>query len=306
MWTGSEPAWRSHWVADPEKAPRPLSTASWFAISGLALVGLANLIRLGTAVALHGGTHPVDVADLLSLEDLHRSFATWSELALIGDLLAAAMFIPWFAMAYSNLRRLGVQRLRWSNGWAVGAWFVPILSLFRPKQIANDIWRGSEAGIDVSSERWRSGPVSPIVHWWWGLFLAGGAVAAIGSSAVQNGYTNLVHTVMLSRDTALTTMRTGSLIAVLGAAGLIAAAVLGVMFVRGATARFEAIRQQLAVAGPVQAPGQVPPPSYFPGPANPAPPSVPLQDLVRCPECAEFVPPGEACRYCGASLSAKR
>jgi hypothetical protein len=54
---------------------------------------------------------------------------------------------------------LGGER-RYRTGWALGAWFVPILALFRPKQIANDIWR------------LRPGDQPPpLLAWWWGAFL---------------------------------------------------------------------------------------------------------------------------------------
>lgn len=278
--------WVSHRIADPQKRPRPLDTASWFAIGGLALVGLANLARVGAALALHGGAEPMGVAELQGLEDRYNTFVTWTSLTFVGDLLAAAMFIPWFAMAYGNLRRLGVQHLRWSNGWAVGAWFVPILGLVRPKQIANDIWRGTEPGADVGSERWRLLPVPSVVHWWWALFLIGGFVAGIGSSTTGSGYRGLVHAVQVGLEwgPSLAKVRTGSLIGVAGSACLVVAAALGAMFVHGVTQRFEAIRRQLILTEPV----------YM---------HMPAQDLVKCPECAEFVLPVGACRYCGYSFA---
>jgi Domain of unknown function (DUF4328) len=55
----------------------------------------------------------------------------------------AVFFLLWFYRAYRNLTSLGASHLRWGYGWAIGGWFVPILSLWRPKQIANDIWRAS-------------------------------------------------------------------------------------------------------------------------------------------------------------------
>ena len=49
-------------------------------------------------------------------------------------ILAAAFFIAWLHRAYK------LDSLAWSTsygtGWAIGSWFVPILNLFRPKQIA--------------------------------------------------------------------------------------------------------------------------------------------------------------------------
>jgi hypothetical protein len=41
--------------------------------------------------------------------------------------------------------------MRWSAGWAIGAWFVPVLSLVRPKAILNDIWRASDPRVSAGS-----------------------------------------------------------------------------------------------------------------------------------------------------------
>jgi hypothetical protein len=282
--------WATHRIADPTQRPRELGAASSFAVAGLVLVGLANLGRLATAVSLYGGADTANVLGLSSLPGLRHDFAVWEGIGTVAYLLCAAMFIPWFAMAYGNLRRLGVQHMRWSNGWAVGWWFVPIMNLFRPKQMANDVWRGSEQGADVGSERWRLLPVSPVVHWWWGLYLAGGAVAGIGSALASAGYSDLVRASQLGleRGSDLAKIRSGSIVAVIGFAALIAAVVLAAMFVRRSTERLESIRHHVILTEPVQAAVQTSPPP---------------QDLAPCPECAELVLPFGFCRYCGYSFA---
>lgn len=66
----------------------------------------------------------------------------------IAFLLFAAtgiVFIRWFSWAYRNATALAGSELRFKPGWAIGAWFVPFLNLWRPKQIADEIWTTSEA-----------------------------------------------------------------------------------------------------------------------------------------------------------------
>jgi hypothetical protein len=54
--------------------------------------------------------------------------------------VGAIVWIRWFHRAYCNLGAIrGVRRF--GTGWAIGSWFVPLLGLWRPKQIANDIAR---------------------------------------------------------------------------------------------------------------------------------------------------------------------
>jgi hypothetical protein len=86
--------------------------------------------------------------------------------------VTAAFFIAWFHRAYKRTGELGADGLRVGAGWAIGAWFVPILSLWRPKQIANDIWRGSDPELPPHpGAAWHERPVSPLLAVWWAAFL---------------------------------------------------------------------------------------------------------------------------------------
>jgi hypothetical protein len=265
-------------MADPSKRPRALAAASHLAIAGLVLVGLADAAWLGSAVAFHQGLG--NGAEVNRLANLHRSYERWEALYWLGNAIAAATFIPWFARAYGNLRRLGVQHVPWSDRWAVGAWFVPFVSMWRPKQIANEIWRGSEPGADVGSERWRLLPVSPVVHWWWGLFLAGGIVATVGAGLIGPAYDGLVHDLRfgLATEADLDKIRTGTVILVVGAAALIAALAFGIVFIHRATLRLESIRRRLILSEPVGGPVAASPlstPAPLMQPASAPPPPSP-------------------------------
>jgi serine/threonine-protein kinase len=101
-------------------------------------------------------------------------------------LVSAALFLVWFRRAYTNLAPLGARRLRYGRWWAVGAWVLPVFSLFRPKQLLNDIWRASDPHLPPDMEdRWRHRPVSPLLGWWWMTFLASILVRSITTEAVH-------------------------------------------------------------------------------------------------------------------------
>jgi Domain of unknown function (DUF4328) len=78
--------------------------------------------------------------------------------------------------------------MRYAPGWAIGAWFVPVLNFWRPKQIANDIWRGSDPGYPGQQPLWRE-PVSPLLLFWWSawilLFILSRAVSQDWRSAAS-------------------------------------------------------------------------------------------------------------------------
>lgn len=89
---------------------------------------------------------------------------------LVTFLIAGVCVIAWFHRAYGNLRRLGATTMRYGPGWAIGGWFVPILNLWRPKQIANDIWRGSDPRNPGQQPLWQE-PLSPLLWFWWAAWV---------------------------------------------------------------------------------------------------------------------------------------
>ena len=96
-----------------------------------------------------------------------------SRMVLIGILqtllsvTAAVVFIMWFHRAYQNVGAIRGGQRRFGTGWAIGGWFVPILSWWRPKQIANDLWA---AGAKNSSD---AVPTLLMAAWWF-LWLVSG------------------------------------------------------------------------------------------------------------------------------------
>ena len=66
--------------------------------------------------------------------------------------------------------------MHFAPGWAVGWYFVPIAWFWKPYQAMREIWRAS-----VNPSNWRGAPVSPLLRWWWGLWI----VPFWGSSIVD-------------------------------------------------------------------------------------------------------------------------
>ncbi|NQV06472.1 DUF4328 domain-containing protein, partial [bacterium] len=95
---------------------------------------------------------------------------------LAGTLVAGGLFIIWTRRAYRNLWGLGTRGMRFRPGWAVGSWLVPIINLFRPKQIVDDIHRASDPALPVGSMSWRGSPVPALFHVWWALWVVGGVI----------------------------------------------------------------------------------------------------------------------------------
>lgn len=97
-------------------------------------------------------------------------------------LLTAIVFLFWFHRAYSNLESLGARDLKYSSGWAVGCWFVPILSLFRPVMIAQEIWRQSEPANVTNGNHGTSS--SWLIGLWWTAWVLSNILGGISSFSI--------------------------------------------------------------------------------------------------------------------------
>jgi hypothetical protein len=104
---------------------------------------------------------------------------------ILVHVVVIVYFIMWFRRAYYNLHSLGCY-VRYTEGWAAGAWFVPFLNLVRPFQIMKEIW-------DRTQERAQEGTENPriessvILGFWWFLWIATNIAANIYTRLVFGG-----------------------------------------------------------------------------------------------------------------------
>lgn len=159
---------------------RSLVTTAYVTIGLLGLgmlvnaVGLvAEAVRYGVLGELNRGID-VGVAEIQRADDF--AFLT-TLLQVVGFAAMAFAFVFWFTRACRNVERLGVRDPRYGTGWAIGGWFVPIMSFFRPKQVANDIWRAGDSELGPDADGWRDRPVSQLLRWWWGSWIVAALLA---------------------------------------------------------------------------------------------------------------------------------
>ena len=95
--------------------------------------------------------------------------------------LTAIAWLAWQHRGQENLPALGARGTRFTPGWAVGWWFVPIANLVRPVQAVGELVRASDpAGKEVE---WKGRPV-PVLVWTWWTALVGSRVLAIVATAI--------------------------------------------------------------------------------------------------------------------------
>jgi hypothetical protein len=195
--TGDSPATppeAGQWVVPPKR----LDSIAWAAYVVLAFAILVNLaymlVSLIYADAVQTQIHDRSLS-LQEAHDIEDAFAIVGIAYLVSVVAGAIGFLVWFRRAYSNVPATIRRPARFGRGWSIGAWFVPILNFWRPKQIGNDIWRAGDPEA-IGNERWNTLPVSQLVHWWWALYLLAGIVGGIATG-------------MLSTETVLSNSVTG-------------------------------------------------------------------------------------------------
>ena len=145
---------------------------------GAVLFDLAmSAVAAAIALRLLASIEPTEQIDF---EEFARSgYQAALQLPGVVTYLSGILFAVWFYRAYQNVLALRATG-RYSPGWAIGAWFVPILNLFRPKQIADDIWRTSDPALSTEpGSSWMELKVDPLLHWWWAAWVLTSVVGIV-------------------------------------------------------------------------------------------------------------------------------
>jgi hypothetical protein len=156
--------------------PRALGVVSLLAVMGVILLVILvlDIVVLYTGLCILHGT-PEQFQSAKRISALLQPIAHWISVPLVMAYLAASVaFLMWIHRVHRNLPSLLASPLRYSPGWAVGYYFIPILNLIRPYQVMREILRGSDpaqvAPLRNPSHKTKM-PSSAIVGWWWASFL---------------------------------------------------------------------------------------------------------------------------------------
>jgi RNA polymerase subunit RPABC4/transcription elongation factor Spt4 len=162
-------AWRQRWDTMPYRSARRIALV----LRGVLTVGIgvASAIAISelwlysrTGGRLNDGP---ETADILRGLDIVTG-------AAVGLFAAGLLLLLWWMRrTYDNLSALAVGDLRFKSVWAVGGWFGPGFNFVRPKQIMDDLWKGSHPLAPPFSSSWRVGPPPVWSMVWWTSLLLG-------------------------------------------------------------------------------------------------------------------------------------
>jgi uncharacterized membrane protein len=84
---------------------------------------------------------------------------------MIFYIISAVTFIQWFRRAYFNLHTQ-VEVLSFQEGWAAGAWFVPIMNLGRPYIIMKELYNVTNKLLDGNPNIIKPLSIANVNLWW--------------------------------------------------------------------------------------------------------------------------------------------
>lgn len=170
----------------------------------------------------------ISLANLSANESRQAIIALFMLAVHIGCVIC---FIRWMRRAYFNLHIIKPGKPKFSEGWAAGAWFVPLVNLARPYKIVNEIWEESEhfgRGSYISNTQ--------MAGIWWALFLIGNFLSNVSWRMERNA-------------SSLETLQSATIVDMLSNMVLLAAAIYTALLIK----KINQIEEQLAhVQSPVE------------------------------------------------------
>jgi hypothetical protein len=144
-------------------SPRALAAGAIVGLSASAAIDIlqcfAASIRISVLQEIQRG-----VVEQARIAASDRFYGATEVLELLAVVATGIVFLMWFYRVYRNLRAFGV-RTRHGPGWAPGGFFVPIVNLYLPYQIAKEL----SAFSSIPGKRPRFEQAIPL---WWVFYLA--------------------------------------------------------------------------------------------------------------------------------------
>ena len=213
-----------HGVSGPFRSGRiPYRWTMGLLIASAAMAVLSIFGHLGVLSTLYR----VRTNGFLSATDRDNAVGGTAGLFVLETLIlipTAVLWCVWQFRAQSNLHAMGVGSLRFTPGWAVGWWFIPLANIVMPYRAMRELWQASEPGAGAVD--WKMVRPSPLLGVWWAAWLLGRYVLP----TVAFGFSNETIDGLIARSW----LFIGTEVAI------IAAAILAILVLRGIEVRQEA------------------------------------------------------------------
>jgi len=161
--------------------------------------------------------YPDDEARLDRADLISGSLGIVSALALFA---AAVVFIVWLWRVRWNAEMFCRGEHRLTRGWVLGSWICPVVNLWYPKWVVDDVVAASDPRTPARTESLRGIPGTSLVWAWWVTWVVGLVLGNVSQRSALDGAVELSE------------LRTNAVMSGISAVSTTAAAVLAVMVIQ--------------------------------------------------------------------------
>jgi hypothetical protein len=201
---------------------RWFSSEQAMGLAASVLIGVVTVLSWATAwsdwnsyqtLSLYPGDEDRrDRADLIS-----GSLGIVAALALFG---AAVVFIVWLWRVRWNAEMFCRGEHRLTRGWVLGSWICPVVNLWYPKWVVDDVVAASDPRTPPQIESLRGIPGTRLVWAWWLTWVVGLVLDNVAQRSVLDG------------EPPLSELRTNAVMSGISAVSTTAAAILAVILIQ--------------------------------------------------------------------------
>ena len=138
-----------------------------------------DVIEYNLIVAIGDGTQApaLDITSRIEASDRHQTVMGWTQVAIV--VTSSILWLVWVFKSNKLARALGANDMKYSPGWSVGWYFVPILNFFHPYLAMKEIYLATLSPDDFDTSRDPSAQPESLnfVGLWWLFWILDGFVS---------------------------------------------------------------------------------------------------------------------------------
>jgi hypothetical protein len=131
--------------------------------------------------AIVGSYNGYQLRDALMTNESQHHSITLSSWVIYAAIIA--VFCRWIYVASCNARAMGAVGMRFTPGWSVAWYFVPVANLWKPFQVMCEIWNAS-----ANPAQWRGEVANPLLVFWRLSFLAMNVIARVSDFEFRSAH----------------------------------------------------------------------------------------------------------------------
>ncbi len=153
---------------------KPNTAIAKIAMSILAILAILYLVKILFLYLDFQVFEQIANDEIVGMEDIDNMDSRNMLLiyaTIIVFICSILSFIAWFYRAYKNLHKIK-SPLGYKPGWAIGVWFVPILNLFAPYNIMQELYDEAKKFLTKKEHEYADKIKTNFIVVWWVLSFA--------------------------------------------------------------------------------------------------------------------------------------